>query len=139
MTDQNLSEPASEPQDDTVVVSRSVAYPVRRVWQVLMSKAGAEAMLGPGAEFGEKGHSWVAQDGRSGVIRSLHPLEEIRFSFRKDDDSAPTVVQLALKSDGDTTVLTATHSKLQPDMDLDWVKGRWEAALDRVAECVAAA
>ena len=138
MTDQNLSEPASEPLDDTVVVSRSVAYPVRKVWQVLMSKSGAEAMLGPGAQFGEKGHSWVAEDGRSGVIRSLHPLEEIRFSFRKDDDSAPTVVELALQPDGDTTVLTATHSRLQ-DMDLEWVKGRWEAALDRVAECVASA
>ena len=137
MTDQNLSEPASKPQDDTVVVSRRVEYPVQQVWRVLMSKAGAEAMLGPGAQFGEKGHSWVAQDGRSGVIRSLHPLEEIRFSFRRDDQAPPTVLELTLQSDGDATLLTATHSRLQPDMDLDWVTQRWEAALGRVAECVA--
>ncbi|MCL1841637.1 MAG: SRPBCC domain-containing protein [Propionibacteriaceae bacterium] len=137
MTDQNLSEPASQPQDATVVVSRTVAFPVRQVWRVLMTKDGAEAMLGPGAQFGEKGHSWVAENGRTGVMRSLHPLEEIRFSYRRDEQAAPTTVELALQAEEDATVLTVTHSKLEPDMDLDDLRTRWQAALDRVADHLA--
>ena len=137
MTDQNPSEPTSQQQDATVVVSRTVACPVRQVWRVLMTKDGAEAMLGPGAEFGEKGHSWVAENGRTGVIRSVHPLEEIRFSYRRDEQSAPTAVELALRPEGEETVLTVTHWKLQPDMDVDDLTVRWQAALDRVAEHLA--
>jgi uncharacterized protein YndB with AHSA1/START domain len=139
MTEQNRGDLASEQQDATVVVSRVVASPVQQVWRVLMTQAGAEALLGPGAVFGQKGHSWVAQDGRSGVIRSLHPMEEIRFSFRRDENATPTVVELTLQPEGDATLLTVTHSRLHEDMDIDWVTGRWEAALDRVTEFVAGA
>jgi hypothetical protein len=72
-------------------------------------------------------------------MRSLHPLEEIRFSYRRDEQSAPTTVELALKADGDATVLTVTHSRLQPDMDVDDLTVRWQAALDRVADHLAEA
>ena len=114
-----------------VVVSRTLTCPAKRVWKELMTKQGAEALLGPGAEFGEKGHTWTSEDGRTGVMRSLHPMEEIRFSFRQDDNP-PSMVQIDLVPDGDTTTLKVTHSNLNEDTDRQWLVGRWEAALGRI-------
>ena len=138
MSDQNVSEQAAGPQEATVVVSRAVACPVKQVWKVLMTKEGAEALLGPGAEFGQKGSTWEAANGLGGVIRSLHPLEEIRFSLRKDPLADPTVVELTLTPEDEATVLRLTHSRLQGDLDLEWVRDRWEAARDRIQEHLAA-
>ena len=115
-----------------VVVSHTVACPVKRVWKELMSQAGAEALLGPGAQFGEKGHTWTSADGRTGVIRTLHPLEQLRFSFRVNAESNPSIVQIDLVPEGEQTTLTVTHSSLGEDIDPDWVAGRWQAALQRI-------
>jgi len=130
MSDQSeLNIPNTQPA--SVVVSRTVACPVKRVWKELMTSQGAEALLGPGAEFGEKGHSWTSADGRTGITRSLHPLEEIRFSIREGDRPS-SIVQIDLVPHGDETTLTVTHSKLAEDTDLLWLTGRWEAALGRI-------
>jgi len=137
MTDHTLEEPACEPQEATVVVSRTVAYPIKHVWKVVMTTQGAEALLGPGADFGQKGHTWTAQDGCSGVMRSLHPMEEIRFTLRREGQATPTTVELTVVPDGDTTVVRVEHSRLPLDADLDGVKARWEAALTRIEACLA--
>ena len=139
MSEQKVSEQAPEPTDATVVVATTVACPAKLVWKVLMTRPGAEALLGPGAELGLKGSTWRADDGRSGVVRSLHPLEEIRFSFRLDDKAVPSVVELTLEPADDATVLTVTHSRLADDVDPGWVRGRWEAALRRIDELLASA
>ncbi|MCL2316137.1 MAG: SRPBCC domain-containing protein [Actinomycetia bacterium] len=136
MSEQNVGEQAPEFLDATVVVRRLVACPVKQVWKVLMSKEGAEALLGPGAALGQKGNTWRADDGRSGVIRSLHPLEEVRFSFRLDDKATPSVVELTLEPQDASTLLTVTHSRLTTDMDVSWLSERWEAALGRIEACV---
>jgi len=115
----------------TVVVSRTLTCPVKRVWKELMTKQGAEALLGPGAEFGEKGHTWTSADGRTGVVRTLHPMEEIRFSLRQDDNP-PSLVQIDLAAEGDMTAATVTHSNLNETTDRQWLVGRWEAALGRI-------
>jgi len=130
-----MSEPsevnASNQEPAEVVVQRTLTCPAKRVWKELMTTQGAEALLGPGAEFGEKGHTWTSEDGRTGVMRSLHPMEEIRFSFRQDDNP-PSMVQIDLVPDGDNTTLKVTHSNLNDDTDRQWLVGRWEAALGRI-------
>jgi len=129
MSDQ--SEIIANTQPAAVVVSRTVACPVKRVWKEMMTTQGAEALLGPGAHFGEKGQTWTSEDGRTGVVRTVHPLEEIRFSIRQDDQP-PSMVQIDLVPDGDTTAITVTHSNLAQDTDRLWLTGRWEAALGRI-------
>jgi len=130
MSDQSELNDSNNPPA-AVVVSRSVACPVKRVWKELMTSQGAEALLGPGAAFGEKGQSWTSADGLTGVVRTLHPLEEIRFSIRQDDRE-PSMVQIDLVPEGDKTTLTVTHSNLRDDTDRLWLTGRWEAALGRI-------
>jgi uncharacterized protein YndB with AHSA1/START domain len=136
MSEENASESPSGVEEATVTVSRVVAHPVKEVWKALMTKEGAEALLGEGAEFGQKGSSWTAADGRTGVMRSLHPLEQIRWSWRREGLPAPTMVELDLAATEGGTLLTVIHSKLTPDRDIEDITSRWEAALTRIEECL---
>ncbi|WIY83064.1 SRPBCC domain-containing protein [Propionimicrobium sp. PCR01-08-3] len=130
---EQTSEATAETEGKTVVVSRTLKQPVKVVWDVLMTDDGAEALLGPGAKLGAKGHTWQAYSGRGGVIRSFHPLEEIRFSYRSKDDAKPSMVTLNLKPAGEgETEIEIEHSNLGPDIDREWAKDRWSAALERI-------
>lgn len=130
---ENTSESPGE-REDTVVVSRTVSVPVREVWKVLMTDQGTQALLGPGATLGAKGHAWTSDDGRMGVIRSFHPLEEIRFSFRKSADSAPGMVELLLVPQGESTTLQITHRNFVSEVE--WIQHRWSTALERIEACL---
>ncbi|MDR2620050.1 MAG: SRPBCC domain-containing protein [Propionibacteriaceae bacterium] len=124
--------------DTTVSVSRVVSATVKSVWKALMTKEGAEALLGEGAEIGDKGHTWSSVNGKSGVIRSLHPLEQIRFSIRREDGKfGPSMVEVDLTAIAEQTQVTITHSSLTEDVDKAWLVSRWEAALDRIEVHVA--
>jgi uncharacterized protein YndB with AHSA1/START domain len=130
-----VSENPAEAQA-AVKVTRTVAKPLKDVWRALMTKEGAECLLGPGAIFGDKGHTWTSESGRTGVIRSFHPMEQIRFSYRKDENATPSIVELALQSDGEETLLQVTHSNLLPRTNLEELEQKWSDALDRLSDCI---
>ena len=92
----------------------------------------------PGAQLGEKSHTWQSHNNQQGVIRNFHPLEQIRFSWRLHDSSAPTKVSVDLiPQDANSTRIEITHSQLGDDAKSDWIKDRWTAALDRIeSECL---
>ena len=127
-----MSEVSGETNGKTIQVSREVAHPVKEVWDILMTEEGSETLLGPGAQLGAKGQAWRSLDGRQGVIRSFHPLESIRFSWRMND-SEPSMVELVLEkiSDGQTRIVI-THTNLEGISRLDRVEERWVDALDRI-------
>lgn len=131
------SEGTGETRGTVVVVSKIVNQPVKGVWDVLMTAEGAEIILGPGATFGSKGQSWKSYDGREGVIRSFHPLEEIRFSWHIDDRHK-AMVTVALSAEPDNkTKIEITHNQQDTDTGTDRVRDRWEAALERIeSECL---
>ncbi|MBE6477206.1 MAG: SRPBCC domain-containing protein [Propionibacteriaceae bacterium] len=132
MSEQSRNE-TPEPSPEGVVVTRTIAQPLKKVWGVLMTKKGSETLLGRGAMLGEKGQAWKAADGRSGVIRSFHPLEQVRFWWRKDDDAPASLVDLKVTApDDDHTELTVTHTRLAEGVDPAYLQGRWEVALERI-------
>lgn len=118
---------------NTVVVSRQVSHPIKKVWDVLMTGEGAEALLGPGATLGDKGHTWESTNGTHGAVRSFHPLEEIRFSWHASEDAPATWIDLRLRPAGDdATVLELAHTRLYDDLDRAEVERRLAAALARI-------
>ncbi len=130
---EQTSEVTAETEGKTVVVSRTLKQPIKVVWDVLMTDEGAEALLGPGAKLGAKGQSWRAQNGREGVIRSFHPMEQIRFSYRSKAAVTPSMVAVNLKPSGDdATEIEIRHSKLGPDIEREWALDRWSGALERI-------
>ena len=117
----------------TTVISRVVDFPVKTVWAVLLSPDGQTALLGEGATLGDKGDTWRAKDGTWGVTRSFHPLEEIRFSWHKDDDAPKTWVEVTLASLGPTqTKIQISHDHSNADFDVVRMTARWKAALARI-------
>ncbi len=132
MNDQVAGESLAEAQDTTVTVTRLVSSPVKEVWKVLCTREGGEALLGEGGSIGAKGDSWRAADGTWGVIRSYHPLEQIRFSWHESSDAPKTMVDLHLIPAGDSTNIEVCHEHVPSQTDTAELVKRWETALDRV-------
>lgn len=117
-----------------VQVSRSVNATLTHVWEVLISPAGSAALLGDGAVLGSKGEAYHCEDGTGGVVRSYHPLEQLRVSWHETPDAPASVVEVDLRTEGDHTVLDLRQDHLTVASDVDTLAARWSAALDRVAE-----
>lgn len=120
----------------TVHISCTVAAPVDRVWEKLISPAGTQALLGGGAALGSKGESWHSDDGSHGVVRSYHPLEQIRVSWHADDDAPGSLVDLHLVPEDGETRLDLVHEKVTGGPEPIDLRARWTTALERVASLV---
>jgi uncharacterized protein YndB with AHSA1/START domain len=116
-------------QSPAVHATRTVPAAPGQVWQHLISSEGVQALLGPGAQLGSKGESWHSDDGPHGVVRSYHPLEQIRVSWHANDDAPASLVDLQLAPVGDGTRIDLVHEHAaEPGL-----QARWDGALDRLA------
>jgi uncharacterized protein YndB with AHSA1/START domain len=116
--------------DGTAVsVSREVPAPVGHVWEVLVSPEGSAALLGEGAVLGGKGEPYHCTDGTRGVVRSYHPLEQLRLSWHATEDAPPSVVEIDLIARGTTTLVELRHDHLDGAGLADAVLDRWTAGL----------
>lgn len=119
----------------TVRVARTVSAPLVHVWEVLVSPPGAQALLGQGAVLGGKGEPYHSADGTSGVVRSYHPLEQLRVSWHVTPDSPPSIVELDLAADGDgATRLELSQGHLWHGVDTEELSRRWSGGLERLAQ-----
>lgn len=120
-----------------VEVSRVVPFPLEKVWTLLTTTAGAEALLGQGAMLGTKGEPWRTADGSHGVVRSYHPMEQIRLTWHADEHAPATLVDLRLTSEGSDTRLDLRHERLSDPALSHSMPERWDKALSRIGEPLA--
>ena len=119
----------------TTVVARVVSYPIKQVWAELMTPQGQAALLGEGGMLGDKGDRWKAENGTWGVTRSYHPMEEIRFSWHKDETAPKTWVDVTLSAQGAAeTKIQITHDHANVDLDIAKLTQHWRGALQRIAQ-----
>ncbi|MGV8910951.1 MAG: SRPBCC family protein [Propionicimonas sp.] len=133
MIEQSQGDTLVNPVDTTVTVSRSVSQPVKQIWKLLVTREGAEALLGAGGELGDKGDSWHAADGTFGVIRSYHPLEQIRFSWHAAEEAPKTIVEVDLSAAEDGTNVQIRHEHIPSYFDASALTLKWEEALEKLA------
>lgn len=133
MTEQSQGDTLVNPVDTTVTVSRSVSKPVKEIWKLLATREGAEALLGAGGELGDKGDSWRAADGTYGVVRSFHPLEQLRFSWHAAEEAPKTIVEVDIAAAGDGTRVEIRHEHIPTYFDAAALTRKWEQALDKLA------
>lgn len=133
MIEQSQGDTLVNPVDTTVTVSRSVSQPVKQIWKLLVTREGAEALLGAGGELGDKGDSWRAADGTFGVIRSYHPLEQIRFSWHAAEEAPKTIVEVDLSAAEDGTRVEIRHEHIPSYFDASALTLKWEEALEKLA------
>ncbi|MEO8107831.1 MAG: SRPBCC domain-containing protein [Actinomycetes bacterium] len=114
-----------------------VPLPLDKVWQVLTTNAGAEALLGGGARLGTKGEPWRSADGTHGVVRSFHPMQQVRLTWHADEHAPATLVDLQLTAEGDGTRMGLRQEHI-PDVALSQsLRQRWEEALGRIGSVTA--
>ena len=111
----------------------TMSAPVDRVWEHLISPAGTEALLGQGARLGSKGEPWRAGDGSYGVMRSYHPLEQVRVSWHPHEDGPLSMLDVQLRPDGDGTRVDLYHEGRGIAGDPRGDQHHWEEALGRLA------
>ena len=122
-----------EAKDSAVVeISRTIPDPPDQVWQLMTTPPGAAALRGDGAVLGGKGETWRTDHGPHGVVRSYHPLEQLRVSWHADDDAPASLVEMDLRPDGDGTELVVRHEHLSDSTTID-LRRHWSAAVDRLA------
>jgi len=109
-----------------------VPQPLDDVWQVLTTAAGAEALLGKGAELGGKGEPWRSLDGTHGVVRSYHARQQVRLSWHADEHAPASLVELHLLPEGEGTRLSLRYQET-PDPSVNQnLRQRWSDALSRI-------
>ncbi len=121
----------------SVAVSRTVEAPVERVWEALNSAAGTQALLGSGARLGGKGEPWHSEEGPHGVLRSHHPLEQIRVSWHARPEDPATLIDLRLHAEAGGTRVDLSHEHLPAGADPESLRRHWEESLDRLAATAA--
>lgn len=121
---------AGKPLEASVRLTQEIAAPVGHVWEVLVSDAGAAALLGEGAALGGKGEPYHCSDGTRGVVRSYHPLEQLRLSWHADEDAPPSLIEIDLIDRGAGTTVELRHDHLQGPELADALQRRWLAGLD---------
>jgi uncharacterized protein YndB with AHSA1/START domain len=113
-----------------VAIARTVSQPAGAVWQALISPQGAGIWLGEGAVLGGKGESYHCSDGTTGVVRSYHPLEQLRVSWHADDYAPATLIEVDLVPDGDTTTIRLHHDGISDTGQRAALETRWNSRLD---------
>lgn len=115
-----------------IEVSRVVPQPIDKVWQVLTTRAGAEAFLGSGAQLGTKGEPWHSVDGSHGVVRSYHPMQQVRITWHADENAPATLVDLQLTPEGNGTRMGLRQEHIGDVALSHSLQRRWEDALGRI-------
>ena len=116
-----------------VHVSVMVPAPPTRVWEHLVTRAGTEALLGEGARLGGKGEPWRAGDGSYGVVRSFHPVEQVRVTWHPREDGPLSMLDVQLRPDGDSTRVDLFHEGHGIAEDPRGDSQHWDDALNRLA------
>ncbi len=115
-----------------VYVRRVVPGNAGHVWQVLVSPLGTSVWLGHGAVIAGRGQTYFSDEGDAGVVRSFHPLEQLRLSWHSSAEDETSLVELDLTPVAGGTRLRLWHEGLTPAMRLA-MQEKWEHRLDDFA------
>ena len=114
-------------------VSRAVAAPRERVWEVLTSPEGLAVWLGEGAALpAGRGETYRTADGIEGELRSLRPLDRVRLTWRPPSRDEDTTLQIALSPAARGTTVRFHHDRLADADERERMREHWRATLDRL-------
>jgi uncharacterized protein YndB with AHSA1/START domain len=115
-------------------VSRTVPHDIDHVWTTLVSPEGLGVWVGPGAALGSaKGDAYATDDGTTGELRSLHPGDRVRLTWRPAGRDAPTTLQVTVRPAARGTTVRFHQERLADADEREAMRVHWSAALDRLA------
>ncbi len=130
---------AEQPGDSTndpptsIELSRTLEQHSGAVWQALISPPGTAIWLGEGAVLGGKGESYHCADGSEGVVRSFHPLEQLRLSWHQQPGAPATLIEIDVAAVAGGTALKIQHEHV-PAGRAASLKQQWEHRLEALVQ-----
>ena len=116
-------------------VSRTVQHGVDEVWAALVSPAGMALWLGEGVSFeGTEREPYETTGGTTGELRSLRPGNRIRLTWKPDDWSHDSIVQVALRDKGEKTGITFHQEQLVSNSERERQRTHWQQVAARFTE-----
>ncbi len=120
-------------------VSRTVARPIKQVWEFLTSTTGLALWLGQGVRrLDEPGTAYATDAGTEGEVRSLRPQDRVRLTWRPQDWDHDSTVQVAVSaSAADRTTIRFHQERLVDAAQRERQRAHWQAVLDEVVAALA--
>lgn len=120
-------------------VSRTLDHPPSTVWTYLTSRNGIRRWLGGGLDLpAARGDHYTAPDGTTGEVRSFHPLDRIRLTWRPVDWDHASIVQVAIADRGGRTLLRFHQERLADPDERARQRTHWAGVMDGVMADLAA-
>jgi uncharacterized protein YndB with AHSA1/START domain len=115
-------------------VSRTVAFPLEKVWDFLTSAEGSAVWLGAGVQrLDQPGGAYQTSDGTSGEVRSFRPFDRVRLTWQPEDWSHDSTVQFTVsRSASGRTLLRFHQERLANAAEREQQRAHWQAVLDAV-------
>lgn len=118
-------------------VSKTLPFPIERVWEFLTSSEGVDLWLGKGVELGrEKGERYETAAGTAGEIRSFHDHDRVRLTWQPADWDHSTTVQVAVTSQGDKTTVHFHQEWLSGPQERERQRDHWRAVMTQVTDAL---
>lgn len=119
-------------------VSKTLAHPPRDVWDFISGREGLSCWLGGGVVLreGDKGQAYETDDGTVGEVRSFHPGDRIRLTWRPPGWEHDTTVQVAVspsRGDEEKAVLRFHQEHLAGPEERERQRAHWRAVIASVA------
>ncbi|MBT0769246.1 SRPBCC domain-containing protein [Kineosporia sp. J2-2] len=117
------------PHDRLVFVRKIFPGSAGHVWQALVSPEGTQIWLGQGAVLLGSGQGYLNEEGDGGIVRSFHPLEQLRLTWHSGLDQDTSLVEIDLTPVAGGTRLRLWHEGLQAALR-QTMQDQWEHRLD---------
>ncbi|MEV4314569.1 SRPBCC domain-containing protein [Actinocrispum sp. NPDC049592] len=112
-------------------VSKTIDVPLPDVWDFMLSDEGLRLWLGEGADLKLK-EPYETVDGTVGEVRSLHPHDRVRLTWRPHDWDHDTTVQVTVSTSGQKTVLRFHQEWLADATERETQRTHWKAVMEKV-------
>lgn len=96
-------------------LKRTLPFQADQVWEWMLSSAGADVWLGPGAQIEwKKGMKYKLPGGTGGEVRVFKPDSHFRITRQPGGYPRPSTIQVRIIKRGEKTLL-AFHEEHLPD------------------------
>jgi uncharacterized protein YndB with AHSA1/START domain len=113
-------------------VSRTLPVPLDAAWDFLISPDGLRLWLGEVGDPLAKGADYATEDGTTGEVRSLHPRDRVRLTWKPPGRELPATVQVTVRPGRRGTTVNFHTERLASESERERFRGRWREALDRI-------
>lgn len=117
-----------------MTVTKRISAPADRVFDALTQATELSAWFTTSAQVDLRvGGAYSNGDGDRGTFLEIDAPGRLRFSWDNPGHSPGTTVEIAIETDGGTSVVTLTHTGLAGEKESGDMRTGWSWALDSLA------